>query len=141
MGFFLFKDVRVKLLGESFFLHTVGYRNDKLVLTDLQNIQQDGDIIVGTTGDKRGRHEPTNQKSGDHRDKVVNHIEAYRPQVSHYKREHAPNRRYLPSELTVTLMYNQFKDSQLAGSESVCSYAYFFGVFKSLNISFFTAHI
>ncbi|XP_033629274.1 uncharacterized protein LOC117305910 isoform X2 [Asterias rubens] len=120
---------------KTFFLHTLGYRSDKLVLTALNNIRNDGDVIVGTTGDKRGHHEPKNKLSQEYHDKVVTHINSYRPQVSHYKRQHAPNRRYLPSELSITLMYNHFKDSLTEG-EVVCSYTYYFGVFQSMNISF-----
>lgn len=32
----------------------------------------------------------------------------YDPKISHYRREHAPNRLYLPSDINVTIMHEQF---------------------------------
>ncbi|KAF0712469.1 Uncharacterized protein FWK35_00029263, partial [Aphis craccivora] len=39
---------------------------------------------------------------------VSEHIETYHPTISHYRREHAPNTRYLPSNINVTMMHQDF---------------------------------
>lgn len=55
--------------------------------------------------DQRGKHPPANKIE---RTMIEQHIEAFNPQISHYRREHAPLRRYLPSDVTVTVMYEDF---------------------------------
>ncbi|KAF2892194.1 hypothetical protein ILUMI_13980 [Ignelater luminosus] len=44
---------------------------------------------------------------------INDHIESFNPCVSHYRREHAPNVRYLSSDMTVSLMYKDFKEKSL----------------------------
>lgn len=40
---------------------------------------------------------------------VINdHIESFQPTVSHYRREHAPKTRYLPSDITIKFMHEDF---------------------------------
>ena len=126
------------IVCKTFFLHTLGYRNDKMVFSALRHIKRDGNIVVGTYGDRRGCHEPPNKLSAEYRDAVVRHIESYRPQISHYKREHAPKRRYLPSELCVSLMYTNFKENAQHEFGHMCSYTYYLQIFQSRNISFTT---
>ena len=68
---------------------------DKVVLAALKNasiavVSSDSEVIVGAQGDGRGHHEPTNKFPEDYCKQVMDHIESYRPQISHYKREHAP---------------------------------------------------
>ncbi|RUS83932.1 hypothetical protein EGW08_008287 [Elysia chlorotica] len=55
--------------------------------------------------DKRGRHEPHNKLVHDD---ISRHILQYNPAVHHYRREHAPNRLYLPSDITITDMHADF---------------------------------
>ena len=59
--------------------------------------------------DGRGKHFKNNKLS----DTVVNntreHIFSYHPSVSHYRRAHAPRRLYLPPELKINDMYNDYK--------------------------------
>lgn len=42
------------------------------------------------------------------REVIKQHIESFKPQISHYRREHAPLKRYLPSDITIQFMYNHF---------------------------------
>ena len=91
-----------------------------------------GNVAVGTTGDQRGKHAPSNKCEDEFKAEIINHINSFRPQVSHYKREHAPLRRYLPAGLSVTYMHQHF--SSQPGNE--CSYSAYFRVFKEHNISF-----
>ena len=39
------------------------------------------------------------KKKNELHEKIKQHIESYNPAVSHYRREHAPNRRYLDAHL------------------------------------------
>ena len=58
-------------------------------------------------------------------------IEAYKPTISHYRSAHAPLRRYLPFEITIQSMYEDFKIK----TESKISYLTFYTIFKKMNIS------
>lgn len=86
--------------------------------------------------DQRGHHEPKNKFEGEYRQAVIEHIESYRPTVSHYTLEHAPNRRYLQASLDVTKMHTQFLERQVENNGEACSYNYYLGIFRTLNISF-----
>ncbi|GFR89043.1 CAI-1 autoinducer sensor kinase/phosphatase CqsS [Elysia marginata] len=55
--------------------------------------------------DQRRRHEPKNKID---RDLITTHIKKYNPAVHHYRRKHAPNRLYLPSDITITDMHADF---------------------------------
>ena len=46
-------------------------------------------IVIGMEEDGRRRHNPSNKFDEQYRQKVIDHIESFRPQVSHYKRQHA----------------------------------------------------
>jgi len=50
---------------------------------------------------------------------IRQHVLRYHPQVSHYRREHAPNRRYLPNDLTVCSMHDNYLEEF---PDKPCSY-------------------
>ncbi|GFR90006.1 CAI-1 autoinducer sensor kinase/phosphatase CqsS [Elysia marginata] len=54
---------------------------------------------------QRGRHKP--EKKID-RSEIREHIKKCNPAVHHYRREHAPNRLYLPSDITSSDMHADF---------------------------------
>lgn len=58
---------------------------------------------------------------------------SFNPSVSHYRREHAPNRKYLPSDLSEKYMFEQYQKSH--EPELQVSYAYYCRVLKRLNIA------
>jgi hypothetical protein len=58
-------------------------------------------IFHEVTIDKIGRH-PKYSKFD--RELIKQHVESFSPSISHYRREYAPNRKYLPSDLTITKM-------------------------------------
>lgn len=62
---------------------------------------------------------------------IINHIKSYKPCISHYRRHNAPNTLYLPRELSVSMMYNDFcsKNGKLISQEL------YRNVLKSFNIS------
>nr|CAI5849885.1 unnamed protein product [Callosobruchus analis] len=43
------------------------------------------------------------------RHSIIEHVNSFNPTISHYRREHAPYRQYLPSDINITLMYKDFK--------------------------------
>lgn len=58
---------------------------------------------------------------------------SFNPSSSHYRREHAPSRLYLPSDITVTLMHNDFKEKFPNYS---CSHDLYRTEVKKMNIAF-----
>ncbi|CAB0010906.1 unnamed protein product [Nesidiocoris tenuis] len=82
--------------------------------------------------DKRGRH-PSMKKVD--KTPIVDHITSFSPTISHYRRAHAPNRLYLPSDVTMKLMHDDFKESFPHLSDKV-SYELYRQQVAKLNISF-----
>lgn len=78
--------------------------------------------------DKRGRHEPANKLDMA---PLIQHIGSFHPSASHYRREHAPLRWYLPGDITMKLMFSDFIEK---GNR--CSCETYRKAVKSLNISF-----
>lgn len=59
------------------------------------------------------------------------HINSFRPTISHYRREHAPNRLYLASDLSFVKMHGDF----ISRYGNVCSYEKYRTVARKMNIS------
>lgn len=78
--------------------------------------------------DQRGRHEPANKLDLE---PLYAHIESFNPTVSHYRREHAPCRRYLPSDISIKLMFADYLEK---GHK--CGYDNYRKAVRSKNISF-----
>lgn len=110
-----------------FFLTTLGFKknNDKV----LRNVMQRSKNHMVAFDDGRNRGQPHNKMD----DEVIRiHILSFNPTVSHYRREHAPNCMYLPSDLNFTTM---FADFVAKNSHFKCSYEKYRTVAKELNIS------
>ena len=75
---------------QKFFLTTLGLTCDKAVTTAVSC-----ENAIRVAGDKRGKHEPANEFSDGVVENVKAHIESFHPAISHYRREHAPFRRYI----------------------------------------------
>jgi hypothetical protein len=88
------------------------------------------DNCINISMDKRGKHVPSNKLNAE---LITSHIRSYNPNVSHYRREHAPNRLYLPDSLTIREMHNNFKEKY---PSSLCSYTTYRNVVNENNISF-----
>nr|CAI5819387.1 unnamed protein product [Callosobruchus analis] len=52
--------------------------------------------------DQRGLYAPINKIVET---PIRNHINSFNPKAPHYRRSHAPNRKYLPADLSITQMY------------------------------------
>jgi hypothetical protein len=107
----------------------LGYvKNNDAPIHKLLNKMDDGAITP-----PRDRRSKAGHKNKVDRLVLQEHIESFRPTVSHYHREHAPNVRYLPSDISVQAMYNDFKEKN---KSVTCSYDLHRTVVKELNISF-----
>ncbi|CAH0719239.1 unnamed protein product, partial [Brenthis ino] len=124
--YFLEIDNKKKEVCKTFFLTTLGYHknNDRRVLEILKKLPE-------SQADRRGRHD--NLKKLD-REKLKEHIESFRPAIAHYRRAHAPNRRYLPSDLNVTMMHTDFIEKNPNFKVFYALYRKFLK--KDMNISF-----
>lgn len=94
-----------KEVCKTFYLTTLGFHknNDRLLHDVLSRTPKNS---LQAISNKRGKT-PNKYKIDDN---IINeHIDSFNPTVSHYRREHAPNRLYLPSDVSVTLMYEDFK--------------------------------
>lgn len=116
----------------SFFLGTLGMhpKNDWTVTHLLRNSPVTSQSHDQHFADGRGGKKV---RKYDH-EEVIAHIEKYNPTISHYRSAHAPYRRYLPIEVTVRAMHEEFKKEK----QSEMSYDTFNQIFKSMNISMAT---
>ena len=79
-----------------------------------------------------GRGKDVNPRKIDR--KIIKiHTESFHPCISHYKREHEPNRRYLPSDITKNNMDKDFIQKSL---NFICSYDLYCKFLKEMGISF-----
>ena len=79
------------------FLSTLGAKSDSIINEFVKRKGKDNTNVIFPEPVGKGRHSRKTIA-----DKITDHIESYRPYVSHYRLKHSPNRRYLDSELTVT---------------------------------------
>ena len=93
-----------KAVCKVFYLTTLGYneKSDSAVMRILHSAPIES---TSPAADKRGKHEPKNKLD---RGDISHHISKFNPAVHHYRREHAPNRLYLPSDITITDMHADF---------------------------------
>ena len=118
-----------KTVCKQFFLHTLGYKHDT-ILTKLFKSMTPSKIRPPS--DQRGKHLPKHAFTPEVIALIDAHIESFHPQTSHYRRAHAPLRRYLAPELTITFMSKLFEEAH-PGVSSRRSYS---RRIKLKNISF-----
>ncbi|KAG8198016.1 hypothetical protein JTE90_001856 [Oedothorax gibbosus] len=102
-------------------------KNDRIITTAMKLTQFD---LITPRLTQQGRHTPPNKIN---REPIQSHISSYNPSISHYRREHAPKRLYLPSELTVNMMYKDYKEKH---QDNPCSYKTYRKEVTDMNISF-----
>lgn len=114
---------------KTFFLTTLGYhqKNDRFIFEVLSKtpISQ-----ITPAPDKRGQKKPANFIA---KEEVISHISSFHPQVAHYRREHAPNTLYLPSDISVSLVHKDFLEKY---PDLKCSYDVYRCQLKKMKISF-----
>lgn len=113
---------------KKFFLGTLGYqdKNDRMVRDVLSKTSPE-ELTVHPS--KKGH--PSEKK--DDRTAILDHIKSFNPSISHYRREHAPNRLYLPGDINIKGMYEDFL---LKNSDIKISYELYRQEVKNMNISF-----
>ncbi|RUS68512.1 hypothetical protein EGW08_023726 [Elysia chlorotica] len=118
------KDGTVLEVCKSFFLGTLGLapNNDTIVRKTFAKYESENSACT----DGRGK----NQKKTTNINSMRDHIESYRPVVSHYSREKTPLRRYLPCDVTVTDMHKEYNSKY-----APVSFSTFYRVFKTMKIS------
>lgn len=107
-----------------FFITTLGFKpkNDGVVYRALSTSERSSSVPVP---DNRGRH-PNKSKI----DREI--IESFHPEKSYYRREHCPNVRYLPDDLTINFMFKDFCQKH----PKMISYELYRKVISELNIHF-----
>src|SRR5258705_8355859 len=108
-----------------YFLATLGYTSNSVIVEMCKTLG-----AVTPNFDKRGKHTPSNKID---RSPIEKHIMSFNPQLSHYKREHAPNRRYLPSELSAARMHSLYVEKY---PEAKCSGEIYRQTLRKMNINF-----
>ena len=83
-----------------FFLSTLGITSDQVITTSLKS----SDFVE----DKRGQHFPSHKLSETKVTAIKNHTFLYQPGVSRYRHAHAPLSLYLPPELTIKEMHDDY---------------------------------
>lgn len=116
---------------QKFFLNTLGYKSTTILqfLSKASRDDHDTKMFVPRK-DQRGRHAPSNKIPST---PIKEHINFFNPKPSHYRRSHAPNRKYLPPDLTIKYMYEDFKENHQLN----VSYEKYRTVVDSLNIGFY----
>ena len=119
---------------QKMFLGTLGYTTD----TVLVSVKGATDPSTGIAQkSKRGKHAPKHKLTEEDVQTMRDHVNKYKPCISHYRRENAPNRLYLPSELSIGEMYEDYKLEMVDKTNmKTCSYMSYHRVITSMNISF-----
>ena len=111
------------------FLSTLGYSSDSVIKALVARMTPSK---VSPPPSKRGKHAPKHKLPQETKEDIEAHINKFNPAVSHYRREHAPLRKYLPSELSIREMYDDFNEK----SSGLIHYSTYQKVVQSMNIGF-----
>ncbi|GBP74606.1 hypothetical protein EVAR_49187_1 [Eumeta japonica] len=111
-----------------FLLTTLGFKknNDRV----LYNSLKDKRMNISEINDGRGRYTKTPTVD---RELLKAHVESFQPRLSLYNEELVPLKKYLPNDITVKAMYNDFREKY---PSIKVSYDLYRKNIKSLNISF-----
>ena len=117
-----------------FFVGKLGYKRDNVIST-LSNKQSPAKSWLSPSNfpDTRCRHVPIHKMKESTKQSIIDHIGSYHPSVSHFRRKHAPLRRYLPSGMAAAEMHSDYKEKH--PDETVC-YESYWKIFVSMKISF-----
>ena len=97
--------MELKHVCKKFFLGTLGYSCDSILTESRQSA---GSEHFFPQNAKRGSHNPSHKLKEEVILQLKEHIMRYHPQVSHYRREYAPNRLYLHTDVNATEMFADF---------------------------------
>lgn len=94
----------------------------------MSSIPEGSEMPLPTT---RGKNTPPNRYDIT---KIQEHVERFRPQISHHRREDAPCVRYLEPELSVKILYDDFTENSAVKDR--CGYDLYRRTLKEMHISF-----
>ncbi|CAH1104281.1 unnamed protein product [Psylliodes chrysocephalus] len=114
-------------------MKTLGMKTDGSITSFMQSKRNNHGqaSLVDRRGEKARKISLEKKQQID--EEIVAHIEKYKPVVSHYKLVHAPKRRYLPCDLSITALWKDFSEIH---ETTVVSYEKYRRIFETLNISF-----
>ncbi|CAH1106436.1 unnamed protein product [Psylliodes chrysocephalus] len=124
--FFLPKNNQSVCVCRRFFLNTLVYSNDSVITELCAAIKREP--LLNNIRENRGISNPERALC---RTVLINHINSYKPSVSHYRRHNAPNMRYVPRELTVKAMYSDF----IVKHPGFCKLETYRTTLKSMHVS------
>ena len=120
-------DKNVKVC-KGFFLASLGFNpgNDTSVRSA---VEKSATSAAVAPKDKRGTGMATNKCD---QDAIKSHILSYAPAAPHYRYMHSPKRRYLPPDLSIRKMHQDFTETH----GKMCSLESYRKIVKELNIGF-----
>lgn len=119
---------------QHYFLCTLGYKSTSVIDHLLKHAKNEHGIpTMFPKEDGRGKHVPKNKKNTY---LIKAHIKSYDPKPSHYRREHAPKRLYLPPDLTIKAMHENYNSNH---ENEKISYELYRKVLDEMNIAFYQA--
>ena len=114
---------------QRFLLSTLGYSADSVLKVLFAKMTP---TKVTPPASKRGKHDPKHKLQQETVADIKEHINKYNPSCSHYRRAHAPKRLYLPPELTIKEMHQDFCEN----GSGLIHYSTYAKVVQSMNIGF-----
>lgn len=99
-------------------MNTLGLRSDSIIADYLKRRVNDLPVDLKH---KEGRKRYETVKAFAYKNYIdIKHIDFYNQQVSHYNSENASDRRYLPCDITIREMYNEFVTNFFKISYETC---------------------
>ncbi|GFN81839.1 Cai-1 autoinducer sensor kinase/phosphatase cqss [Plakobranchus ocellatus] len=113
---------------KTFFLATLGFNPENdWIITQLSQTANNEFPDHAHFSDNCGKHSHYKYIYGD----VVSHIKTYHPTITQYRSAKASSRSYLPSDVILLSMYNDFKDK----TNTDKSYSLFHKILKTTSVS------
>ena len=113
---------------KTFYLRTLGMKSNAMV-TEFVKFQTNNPL--SSPVDKRGKGSTASAQ--EQNQAIIDHINSFNPQVSHYNLAHTPNRKYLDPDLSIRSLWENFNATP---GRTKTSYSKYQKVFQSLNIGF-----
>lgn len=114
---------------QGYFLNTLGYEHSCTYVIYRCFDKSEDDVLLP---DRRGKKTKENKIREDMKEDIF----SYHPTISHYRREHAPNVLYLPSDITITGMFKSWKEKREEAQLGYGSYTVYGEVVRENRIRF-----
>lgn len=118
------------LVCQAFFLFCIGHKSSSsnVIYRAWPKLDETGGVVK----DKRGRY----VRNKDLQNAMLRHVKSFEPVESHYRREHAPLAKYLPSDLNQNKLFEDWKLYCQNNQLKVGSKTLYRKVLKKENIRF-----